>query len=76
MHHYSSNILDGLTFGNAMGLFHPDTAGHPRCLDEDVLMAFAPVVARDGCTEVARGTILLFPGGGGGRAENHPSKRD
>lgn len=40
-----ANILDGLTFGNAMGLFHPDTAGHPRCLDEDVLMAFAPVVA-------------------------------
>ena len=38
-----------------MGLFHPNTAGHPRCLDEDVPMAecakalttFAPVVVMD-----------------------------
>ena len=38
-----------------MGLFRPNTAGHSRCLDEDVpmaecakaLMTFAPVVVMD-----------------------------
>ena len=75
-------ILDGITFGNAMGLFHPNTAGHPRCLDEDIpmaecakaLMTFAPVVVMDAMWFLV---VLLFPGGGGGgRTENHPTKRD
>lgn len=48
-------LLDGLTFANATGLFIPDTAGHPRCLDDSVpfaecakgLAAFLPVVVLD-----------------------------
>lgn len=59
-------LLDGLTFGNAMGFFHPDTAGHPRCLESDIplsecaksLMTFAPVIALDLLWLIF---VVLFP---------------
>lgn len=48
-------LLDLLTLGNATGLFHAATAGHPRCVDPSVslvdcakgLSAFGPVVVID-----------------------------